>query len=154
MSSAGRGRDRASVRHSAMPPESHQPFSLASAASQVGSDGGDDPRFSELLRPIKDLTQNWEVPLARYLEDYISELSDLNLDLARGQKVNFVEAALLLQGTASVYSKKVEFLWQNVLKMLDLLASRKALEASGDQQDKPNRKRKVSFRIYFLKNCA
>ena len=50
---------------------------------------------------------------------------------------------MLLQGTASVYSKKVEFLWQNVLKMLDLLASRKALEATGDQQDKPNRKRRV-----------
>lgn len=33
-----------------------------------------------------------------------------------------------LQGTAAVYSKKVEFLWQNVLKMLDLLASQKALE--------------------------
>ena len=35
---------------------------------------------------------------------------------------------MFLQGTASVYSKKVEFLWQAVLKMLDLLASKKALD--------------------------
>ncbi len=56
--------------------------------------------------------------------------------------MNFVEAALLLQGTASVYSKKVEFLWQNVLKMLDLLASQKALEGDqgGCQGDKPAKK--------------
>ena len=65
----------------------------------------------------------------RYLEDYIEELSELHIALdGRSARVNFAEAALLLQGTASVYSKKVEFLWQNVLKMLDLLASRKALE--------------------------
>ena len=35
---------------------------------------------------------------------------------------------MFLQGTASVYSKKVEFLWQAVLKMLDLLTSKKALD--------------------------
>ena len=65
----------------------------------------------------------------RYLEDYIDELQELHIQLdGRTQRVNFAEAALLLQGTVSVYSKKVEFLWQNVLKMLDLLASRKALE--------------------------
>ena len=50
-------------------------------------------------------------------------------------QVNFAEAALFLQGTASVYSKKVEFLWQRVLNMLDTLASKKALDeaaAGGD----------------------
>jgi condensin-2 complex subunit H2 len=43
-------------------------------------------------------------------------------------QINFTEAALFLQGTATVYSKKVEFLWQSVLKMLELLASKKALD--------------------------
>ena len=48
-------------------------------------------------------------------------------------KVNFAEAALLLQGTAAVYSRKVEFLWITVEKMLDLLASKKVLdEAAGN----------------------
>jgi hypothetical protein len=35
---------------------------------------------------------------------------------------------MFLQGSASVYSKKVEFLWQSVLKMIDLLASKNALD--------------------------
>ena len=44
----------------------------------------------------------------RYLEDYIEELSELHISLdGRTARVNFAEAALLLQGTASVYSKKV-----------------------------------------------
>ena len=91
-----------------------------------GNSSIDDQRFAELLKPIKDLTVNWSVPLAKYLEDYYEELHDLQINLdGHVTKVNFAEAALFLQGTASVYSKKVEFLWQNVLKMLDLLASKK-----------------------------
>ena len=91
-----------------------------------GNSSIDDVRFAELLKPIKDLTVNWSVPLAKYLEDYYEELHDLQINLdGHETKVNFAEAALFLQGTASVYSKKVEFLWQNVLKMLDLLASKK-----------------------------
>ena len=121
-------------RSSVMAPSTSQDLWLPGGSQ---SQEVDDQRFVELLKPIKDLTVNWEVPLSRYLENYIEELVDLDLNLessrrdkraSAASKVNFVEAALLLQGTASVYSKKVEFLWQNVLKMLDLLASQKALE--------------------------
>ena len=35
------------------------------APSLLGALNDDDQRFAELLRPIKDLTQNWEVPLSR-----------------------------------------------------------------------------------------
>ena len=35
------------------------------APSLLGAMNDDDQRFAELLRPIKDLTQNWEVPLSR-----------------------------------------------------------------------------------------
>ncbi len=38
----------------------------------------EEERFAELLKPIKDLTANWEVPLSRYLEEYIEELGDLS----------------------------------------------------------------------------
>ena len=122
------------------------PFTTSSAAStySYSSQDVDDQRFSELLKPIKDLTVNWEVPLARYLEEYIEGLDISNL-ASSNHKVNFVEAALLLQGTASVYSKKVEFLWQNTLKMLDLLASRKALEEATEgagAEGKGGRRRK------------
>ena len=60
--------------------------------------------------------------------------------------MNFAEAALLLQGTASVYSKKVEFLWQTVLNMLELLASKKAFdEASGTTAGPGGRRPKKGF---------
>jgi len=122
--------------------------SRATASQASSSQEAAEERWADLLKPIKDLTVNWEVPLSRYLEEYMEELGELergHLTAAAASvqpgstdtfsRVNFVQAALLLQGTASVYSKKVEFLWQNVLKMQDLLASRKALdeaEASAD----------------------
>ena len=39
--------------------------------------------------------------------------------------VNFAEAALLIQGSTCIYSKKVEYLYQLVYETLDLLASKK-----------------------------
>ena len=63
------------------------------------------------------------MPLSNYLQDYLEEIKEIELELdGETAKLNFAEAALLLQGSVSVYSKKVEFLWQNVLQMLDLLA--------------------------------
>ena len=47
-----------------------------------------------------------------------------------------------MQGTTSVYSKKVEFLWQHVLKVLDLVSSQKALQEANESSDKPKRVRK------------
>jgi hypothetical protein len=44
------------------------------SSSSALSGNEDDQRFAELLRPIKDLTENWQVPLARYLEEYSNEL--------------------------------------------------------------------------------
>jgi len=110
--------------------------------------GEEDRRFAELLKPIKDLTANWNVPLAEYLQDYYQEISEIHINLdGKTTRVNFAEAALFLQGTACVYSKKVEFLWQTVLGMLDTLASKRALEeAAGDGSatggEKSNKRRK------------
>ena len=43
--------------------------------------GDDEQRFAELLRPIKDLTANWNIPLAEYLENYYEELTELHIDI-------------------------------------------------------------------------
>jgi len=104
-------------------------------ASQSASQSDvDDQRFAELLKPIKDLTQNWEVPLANLLSTYIDDLQHVTITFDGGEtSVNFAEAALLLQGTASVYSKKVEFLWQMVLQTLDMLRSKKEGDEGGDE---------------------
>ena len=43
--------------------------------------GEEDRRFAELFKPIKDLTENWEFPLARYLEEYYDELHDVQISI-------------------------------------------------------------------------
>ncbi len=54
---------------------------LSTGPPSIVSGGEDDQRFAELLRPIKDLTENWQVPLARYLEEYYDELHDIQISL-------------------------------------------------------------------------
>ena len=49
---------------------------------------------------IRDLAQNWDVDIASSLEDYLEDLEDITITLDGGaSKVNFAEAALLIQVT-------------------------------------------------------
>lgn len=55
-------------------------------------------RFKHLLEPIRDLTVNWNVDIARDLEGYLGELELLEISLDGGDNLlNFAEAALLIQ---------------------------------------------------------
>ncbi|MBN3290774.1 CNDH2 protein, partial [Polypterus senegalus] len=69
----------------------------------------DEPesRFSHLLQPIRDLTKNWEVDVAAQLGEYLDELDQICISFDGGKTtMNFAEAALLIQGSACIYSKK------------------------------------------------
>jgi len=115
--------------------------------TQASQSDVDDQRFAELLKPIKDLTSNWEVPLADLLSTYIDDLQHVTITFDGGEtSVNFAQAALVIQGTASVYSKKVEFLWQMVLQTLEMLRSKKEEEegagGDGDGQTQKGSKKK------------
>mmetsp|Transcript_30519 Transcript_30519/g.91485 ORF Transcript_30519/g.91485 Transcript_30519/m.91485 type:complete len:631 (-) Transcript_30519:32-1924(-) len=99
-------------------------------------------RFGHLLKPIRDLAENWDVDVASELEDYLDEIGRLAFAFDGSKDVfNFAQAALLIQGSACVYSKKVEYLYQLVYETLDLLASKKklaqgsSLDASGKDRD-------------------
>ena len=62
----------------------------------------------------------------QFLGDYLDELASMPITFDGGETVmNFAEAAMLIQGSACVYSRKVEFLWKMVIQMLDLLANKK-----------------------------
>jgi len=126
--------------------------------SQTQSSEVEDTRFAELLKPIKDLTANWEVPLSQYLEEYLDDLQSIPITFdGNHTTVNFAQAALMLQGTASVYSKKVDFLWKLVLKMLEVLTSKKGLDADNEGEEgqgdgeggKTKRKRVVDMTAEF-----
>ncbi|XP_076303991.1 chromosome associated protein H2 isoform X1 [Tachypleus tridentatus] len=113
---------------------------MAPVSSQETNICGDiEVRFAHLLNPIRDLTKNWEIDIAAYLEEYLAELEGLTLTFNDGiTTLNFAQAALLIQGSTCVYSKKVEYLYNLVFQMLELLSSKKKLlhQGSVDEQGK------------------
>ncbi|XP_069710374.1 condensin-2 complex subunit H2 isoform X2 [Phaenicophaeus curvirostris] len=83
-------------------------------------------RFLHLLQPIRDLSKNWEVDVAAQLEEYLEELEHVTISFDNGKTtMNFIEAALLIQGSACVYSKKVEYLYMLVYQTLDFISNKK-----------------------------
>ncbi|CAL9082536.1 unnamed protein product [Musa acuminata var. zebrina] len=93
----------------------------------VGCDESGGTRF-HFLQPNRDLQSNWEVDLAKKLEEYLLKIcsgeisSDQDHEL---NSVNFAEAALLLQGSIQVYSRKVDFLHSLVLHALEFLSQKR-----------------------------
>ncbi|CAL1397272.1 unnamed protein product [Linum trigynum] len=92
----------------------------------------------------RDLGANWEVDLAKKLEDYLlkicsGEIRGTEEDAAH-ISINFAEAALLLQGSVQVYSRKVEYLYNLVLHALDFLSEKRQQGQSDDASaEKPEK---------------
>ncbi|XP_041326221.1 condensin-2 complex subunit H2 isoform X2 [Pyrgilauda ruficollis] len=85
-----------------------------------------DSRFLHLLQPIRDLTKNWEVDVAAQLGEYLEELDQICISFDNGRTtMNFMEAALLIQGSACIYSRKVEYLYMLVCQTLDCISKKK-----------------------------
>ena len=85
--------------------------------------------LKELLNPVKDLAKNWNVNITLELEKFMSDLdhdSDYN---------NFVEAALVIQGSAGVWEKKVEYLYRMVINSLDMIEEKKAKSGNDSSND-------------------
>ncbi|XP_040199112.1 condensin-2 complex subunit H2 [Rana temporaria] len=85
-----------------------------------------ETRFVHLLQPIRDMTKNWEVDVAAQLGEYLEELDHICISFDGGKTtMNFAEAALLIQGSACIYSKKVEYLYTLVYQALDFITNKK-----------------------------
>eukprot|EP00775_Hariotina_reticulata_P013859 gene13859-13981_t len=86
-------------------------------------------RFSYLLQPIRDLAANWDINIAGELEEYLEELEHISFTIEGcGPALNFAEAALLIQGTTCVFSKKVEYLHNLVYQALETIINKKQKE--------------------------
>ncbi|XP_022973800.1 condensin-2 complex subunit H2-like [Cucurbita maxima] len=91
------------------------------------SGGGGEAAF-HLLQPERDLRLNWEVDLAEKLESYLLQICSGEFQSGEDENhvsVNFAEAALLLQGSIQVYSRKVEYLYSLVLRVLEFLSEKR-----------------------------
>ncbi|NXG69704.1 CNDH2 protein, partial [Baryphthengus martii] len=85
-----------------------------------------ESRFLHLLQPIQDLTKNWEVDVAAQLGEYLEELDQICISFDNGKTtMNFIEAALVIQGSACIYSRKVEYLYSLVYQTLDFISNKK-----------------------------
>lgn len=85
-----------------------------------------ESRFAHLLQPIRELTKNWEIDVASQLEEYLEELDQICISFDDGKTtMNFAEAAMLIQGSACIYSRKVEYLYSLVYQALDLISNKK-----------------------------
>lgn len=95
-----------------------------SGRGEAGDSGG---RF-HTVQPLRDLESNWAVDLAKNLEDYLLKICSGEIDGDHDNahfSVNFAEAALLLQGSIQVYSRKVEYLYSLVLHALEFVSQKR-----------------------------
>ncbi|KAJ4760748.1 Condensin-2 complex subunit H2 [Rhynchospora pubera] len=101
----------------------------------AGNGGGAAGR-TFMVQPGRDLQSNWEVDLAEKLEQYLLKICSGEITSSEEDQVlhsvNFAEAALLLQGSVQVYSRKVEYLYSLVLHALEFLSQKR-------QQDQPEK---------------
>ncbi|CAH2085110.1 unnamed protein product [Euphydryas editha] len=114
---------------------------------------------AELMKPISDVRRSFDTDLSALLEEYLTEAGLHALD-AEEEEINstipnFAELALLLQQSASIYSRKVDFLYQHVLSVSESLQNNtQEAEASGGAADEPaaagaRRRRRPSAREPF-----
>lgn len=74
---------------------------MATLAAQGGSSTS---RFASLLQPLKDLADNWNIDIARELEQYIHLLEHATFTVGVGegtQKLNFAEGLLCCRHTST-----------------------------------------------------
>jgi len=102
------------------------------------ADGEAGKRFTHLLQPIKDLAETWNIDIAAELEQYLEELEGIEMTFEGLQKLNFVEAALVIQGSTNVYSRKVELLHKLVLQALEQVSMKKMEKGGKAAKAMPN----------------
>jgi len=95
-----------------------------------------DPLIEDLCKPIKDLHQDFENNISERLSKF-RDLIHTKVEI-NGETVNFSQAAMMIQGTVGCYGKKVDFLHQHSLEILNMIGKDKAL-ASSEAADRDKR---------------
>ena len=67
-------------------------------------------RYAHLLNPIREMTEQWNIDAAAELQDYLEELQSLTIAFEGEERreVDFAEAALIIQQSTKIYSKRVD----------------------------------------------
>ena len=94
-----------------------------------------EEQITEMMRPIRELSAAWNMPLTDYLDNFLQRVVSHNIESV-DDIPNFSQAGLFLQGSTNIFSKKVKYLYEVAMN------SSTAIETDTDQEGKP-RKRKV-----------
>lgn len=120
------------------------------------------------MKPLRDLAQIWDMDIASCLQDYLTELAQVGHPVPHAAlppsltmlqvegseettatdagKTNFAQAALILQNSSFVYSRKVEYLYSLVYAALnELIANSKS--ASTSKNDSTNKKQSAKCNL-------
>ncbi|ETN83153.1 hypothetical protein NECAME_07569, partial [Necator americanus] len=98
-------------------------------------------RYAFLLRPVKDLSKNFEINIAKELDDYCQQLRNAAENEEYGvdnqHRFNFAEAAMLIQGSAFVFGRKVDYVHSQALHFFEALKPQKSKKKkkAGDDDD-------------------
>ncbi|KAL8167180.1 hypothetical protein V2J09_008679 [Rumex salicifolius] len=114
----------------------------------MAEEGQDPPIDGEgssrihIVQPHRDLESNWAVDLAKSLEEYLLKIcsGEISGGETANFSINFAEAALLLQGSIQVYSRKVEYLYSLVLQALEFISQKR----TQDQEEGPTSQTEAS----------
>jgi len=94
------------------------------SSQQLGEAEKVAARFAALLREERDPAAIWNIDVSSLLEDYITLVASTGTQSSGSRtNFNFAEAALLIQGSASIYGRKADFLHSLVLQALSLFSS-------------------------------
>ena len=82
-------------------------------------------QFAALLKPIRELTSKhgcWELNIADKLEEYVHYIQGLDIEVnvnGEPMKLDFAKAAMVVQNSVQIYSKKVDDLWMRLQEVID-----------------------------------
>jgi condensin-2 complex subunit H2 len=116
--------------------------------------------YNSLLQPIRDLTENWDIDIAHLLEEYLDDLEAIRFTVNHNnstlENLNFAEAALVIQGSTTIYSKKVEYLYQLVHHALELMSQTNSQnnQANQGKNDKTKVRKSSSSNLLSIAHCC
>jgi condensin-2 complex subunit H2 len=98
--------------------------------------------IQELLRPVRELSALWDIPLGAYLDHFLGDLALSNPDAGDNvdaELINFSQAGLFLQGSTNIFARKVKHLY-------DIAVNSATMEDDGpDKEGKKRRRRPAEW---------
>jgi condensin-2 complex subunit H2 len=98
--------------------------------------------IQELLRPVRELSALWDIPLGAYLDHFLGDLALSNPDTGdnvNAELINFSQAGLFLQGSTNIFARKVKHLY-------DIAVNSATMEDDGpDKEGKKRRRRPAEW---------